>query len=470
MGLLRHLYNQALSRHKAAAQFVIRHSSFVIRHLSFVIRHSSFTSWVASPLVIRHSSFVILLIAGCTTEKVAFRPEEVQKRVVDSFPEITDTAFIGVVNLSQDEEHHWLIAYNEEQAPAVLRMYDATDRTKAPHILRIKRAPCWVEKVELNDVTHDGVGELVVYLRYDYGISYQGREIVVYENPFDSSAANIRDIFSHPLLQIWERIDSFESEFGMPRKVRTKGTDMSVEIFEDVILLQGLFENQKNRRKEFKWSKEKQIFELIRDEQLHERSEDEKNRPQVEARSEEGKLLLEVVAHDEGCRSFVLENKAGNLMDLPDYLRSALLCSPITTLSPDGRYLVYTNRKGRMLEYYDFNTKRSRPLLERIGAIEGISEIVWAQANKQLYAACILTNPEEYIYNTRIYIFKINAQAQSTTYTYEQPAWYECRSRTGTCTARKEDDYRFNNKNNFVFRLRRGEQITEEFATIELPK
>lgn len=403
-------------------------------------------------------------------EKVAFRPEEVQKRIVDSFAEITDTAFIGVVSLSQDAENHWLIAYNEEQAPAVLYMYDATDRTKKPHILRIKRAPCWVEKVQLNDVTHDGVAELVVFLRYDYGISFQGREIVVYENPFDSVASNIHDIFSHPLLQVWERIDSFESEFGMPRKANTKGTDMSVEIFEDVIQLRGLYEKQKNKLREFKWSKEKHIFELVRDEQLHEASEEEKDRPQVQARSDEGKVLLEVVAHDAGCRSFVLENKSGSVVDLPDYVRNALLCSPVTALSPDGRYLVYTNRAGRMLEYYDFVQKRPRPLLERIGAVEGISDIVWAQANKQLYAACILTNPEEYLYNTRIYIFKISANGVVTPYTYDQPAWYVCRSRTGTCIARKDDDFRFNNKNNFVYRVRRGEQMTEEFATIELPK
>jgi hypothetical protein len=411
---------------------------------------------------------LLLLAAGCTNEKMAFKPEEIKKRIVDSFADIIDTANIGLVYLSQNADNHWAIAYNKEQTQAVIYMYDAEDRLKPPHILRLQRAPCSIDKIELNDATHDGIFEMIVYARFDYGLSFQGRQIIIYANPFDSAASNIKEIFSHDIEQTWVKIDSFDSEYSTPIKRKIVGTEMSVELFEDIILLRGTFETQRNTLREYKWSPDKQIFELIANEQLHEATEEEKNKPHLIAQTETGKLLLEVVAHDFGCRSFVVETSSGAMVDLPPLVQNALSCSPVTALSPDGNFLIFTNRARRSLDVYNFATGEIKMLVERIAALEGLSDIVWSVQNKHIFAACIIANPEEYLYNTRIFVFQLRRDAPHLVTHYDEPAWYLCRSRTGTCTPTIEEDFRFNNKGNFVYRLRNGNAPSQEFGLITL--
>jgi hypothetical protein len=410
----------------------------------------------------------LLMMGGCINEKMAFKPEEIKKRIVDSFVDIVDTADIGLVKLSQNADKHWAIAYNKQQTSSVIYMYDAEDRLQPPHILRLRRAACSIDKIELNDATHDGIFEMVVYVRYDYGLSFQGREVIVYANPFDSLASNIKEIFAHPIEQAWMKIDTFDAEYGTPVTKKRIGTEMSIELFEDIILLRGTFEEQRNILREFKWSPDKQIFELVRNEQLHEVSEEEKNKPKLVAQAETGKILLEVVAHDFGCRSFVVETADGAMVELPQIVYNSLSCSPVTALSPNGNFLIFTNRARRSLDVYNMATGEIKILVERIAALEGLSDIVWTVQNKHVFAACIISNPEEYLYNTRIFVFQLRFDAPHLITTYDEPAWYLCRSRTGTCTPTIEEDFRFNNKGNFVYRLRNGDAPSQDFGQITL--
>lgn len=409
-----------------------------------------------------------LLFAACINEKSPLKPEEIKKRMLDSFPDIIDTADIGLAFLSQDADHHWAIAYNREQTKPVIYMYDATDRTQPPHILRLHRPNCGIDKIELNDATYDGIFELVVYLRYDYGLSYQGREMLIFLNPFDTLPDNIREIFTHPLEQVWAKIDTFDADFGTPQQSKVVGTFLSPEIYEDKIQLRGTYEKQVNIKREYKWSRDKQMFELIKNEQLHEATEEEKRAPVVAGRSDGGRLLLEVVAHDFGCRSFVVETDGGYIVPLPQLMRDALYCSPVTAISPDDNFLIFTNRARRTLDAYNFHNQKLEILIDRVAALEGISDIVWFRGKKEVFAACIIANPEEYLYNTRIYTFRLSPTAPPVVAYYDEPAWYLCQSRTGACTPKIEEDFRFNSKGQFVYRLRNGNQPSQEFGTIDI--
>ena len=408
-----------------------------------------------------------LIYSACVYEKMPFKPEEIKRRILDTFPTLQDTSFIGLTNLSQNTNAHWTLVYNKEQMPPFIYIYDAEDRLVPPKRLFIKRPDCIVEKVLLNDVNQDGALELLVYLYYDYGISYKGREVVIYANPFDTETHKVKEIFTHPLEQIWKKIDSFDMEYGIPKHSERVGVEMTIEYFEQIIQLRGTYETKKNVLREFKWSTDKQFFELLKHEELHEAIEVIQV-DTIALAAAKNRILLEVVAHELDCRSFVLEDNQGRALPIPQHIKEALYCSPVTSIAPNGEYLIYTNKAKKTLDVYEFATQRNSTLIDKIGAIEGISDIAWIMHNKALYAACILVNPEEYLYNTKVAIFKMQYNAPPQIKLYDKSAWYICNARTGSCTPRIDEDYNFNNKGGFTYRLRDHDLRLEQFDIIPL--
>lgn len=414
-------------------------------------------------------SLFMLIFSACFYEKMPFRPEEIKRRVLDSFPQLLDTAFVGLVNLSENAHSHWTLAYNKEQMAPFIYIYDAEDRLVPVKKLQVKRPDCSIEKIQLNDVNQDGLLEMLVYLYYDYGISYKGREVLIYANAFDSIPTRVKEIFSHPLEQVWKKIDSFDMEYGLPQHTSKTGVEMSIEFFEEIIQLRGTYENVKNVLREYKWSKEKRIFELMKHEELHEVIATQTH-DSTTVQLGKNRILLEVVAHELGCRSFVLQDHQGITLALPQLIVDALYCSPVTALSPNGEFLIFTNKANKTLDVYEFASRKRYTLVDRIGAIEGISDIAFATINKELYAACILVNPEEYLYNTRIAIFKLKHQSPPEIKLHDKSAWYVCNARTGTCTPRIDEDYNFNKQGAFSFRLRDIDKRLEEFESIPIVK
>lgn len=414
-------------------------------------------------------SLFLLLFSACITDKMPFRPEEIKRRVLDSFPLLLDTAFVGLINVSENANKHWTLAYNKEQMSPFIYIYDAEDRLVPAQKMLIKRPDCIIEKIQLNDVNQDGLLEMLVYVYYNYGISYKGREVIIYANAFDSIANKRKEIFAHPLEQIWKKIDSFDMEYGLPQHTEKVGVEMSVEFFEQMIQLRGTYEGIKNVLREYKWSEEKLIFELLKHDELHEIVATEVH-DSTSIQLGKNRLLLEVVAHEVGCRSFVLQDNKGIILALPTLITDALYCSPVTSISPDGEYLIFTNKANKTLDLYEFSTRKRYTLVDRIGAIEGISDIVWTSFNKEIYAACILVNPEEYLYNTRVAIFKIQPKNTPIIELHDKSAWYVCNARTGFCTSRIDEDYYFNKQGSFSFRLRDLDKRLDSFSMIPLKK
>lgn len=410
---------------------------------------------------------LVWAMQSCYNPYLPFTGEEVRRRVTDSFPDITDTLGVGVLTLSQNAHAHWFVAYNKLQTFPRIYLYHTENRDEPPHKIVIKRPQASIENIELVDVTYDGVYEMLIWLKYDYDLSFQGEEIIILQNPFDTVVQNVREIFSYPLHQAWERIDTFDTENGMPVHFKKVENDAVIEYYEDIIELHGTIEFKKHHFLKFRWRTEDGQFEKIADEDLHEAEEEEKTHKHILAKATDNKMLLEVVAHDGGCRSFVVENTQGHVVDIPPFLHDALLCSPITSLSNNGRYLVFTNRRTRQLQVYDFLTKHTHTLLSHVHTTEGISEMAWS-LGKTPRIACIVINPEEYIYNTRIYVFDLHEKREPTVRYHDVRVYYECNAREGACVVAKDYDFRFNNVGNFVYRIAKEGSGSTEFAILDL--
>ncbi|MCP4441665.1 MAG: hypothetical protein GY810_22395 [Aureispira sp.] len=411
------------------------------------------------------SIICLYALVGCFSLERELSPALVKEQALHFFKSIKDTTDIGVTKVSQDKHNHWFIAYNKTHTTPHLFLFHSEEPNEAAHDISLKHKNiAAVENVYFEDVTYNGEYELIVELHYDYDIAYQGREFIIYQHPFDT-AGQTHEIFNFMFEQVWETIDSFDKTYGTPLHTQRVENHASYTFFEGFILIKGIVNSHRNHLVEYKWDKALQQFRLELDEDLHE-AEEEENVGGIVHKVKGTKVLLEVNAHEEGCRSFLIEDVGHHVIKIKENIHDALLCSPITSLSKDGRYLVYTNKNTHSLNLYDFDTDEDHQLVQDVDTYEGISDIIWTA--KKMRFAFVLVNPEELLENTQVQVYDIDKEGKLDRHTYNLEIFYEC-DLEGTCIPQKDYDFRFSSSGNFIYKYNNTGNTLEDFAVLKLP-
>jgi hypothetical protein len=411
--------------------------------------------------------FIVFLAQSCIEPNTPFKPEEVKRRVLDSFPELRDTVDINVVALSENADNQWFVAYNKGQAFPNIFLYHTLKKQNPPIKISLNRPLATIEYIELVDITYDGIYEMLIYLYYDYETSFQGKETVVIKSPFDTLARNRKEVFNFNTEQIWQQIDTFVDTMGLPIYKKRIGNEATLSFYENYIVASGIIQQRPHRRQTFRWNADSLIFVLKNDEILHEASE-EQTHSHSQSRLGGQKKLMQVVAHERNCNSFVVETTQGNVIDLPPTVREALLCANVAAISPQGEYLIYADKKTKSIRYYHFGDNKIEDILPNLNSLEGISEMVWTYQNQQLKFAFVVINPEEYLLNTRIYVAEIDKKGRLKTQFFDKKVWYECFPREGYCSLTENVDFKFNTAGNFVYRTQKTGDDNADFAVLEL--
>lgn len=406
----------------------------------------------------------LLFITACDAP-LSLSINEAKRRALIEIGSLKDTTQIGVVQVMQDSNHHWLVAYNEEQTTPSVYLFRAENAKEHSHAFRMgQKQDAKVSKITFEDVTYDGKLEMLVYLHYDYDLSYQGREIIIYKNPFDS--ARQKEVFTFALEQSWEHIESFDSIYGVPKHRKRVENHVSLEFFEGKILIKGTINGKKRHIMEYEWDDFSESFKKILDEDLHEAEEANLNNRLV-AKVKGTKILLEVSAHERACRSFVLEDVKGHVIQqLPEDLSRSLECSLVTSLSEDGRFIVYMNKRKGELQLYDFDKERQITLLKDLETMEGVSEIVWYQKKGRIDLAFVAVNMDEFEANSRIYIWRYQKEEWRSNF-YDRMVFFEC-DFDGICAPQQTYDYRFSKAGNFLYRQDDKGHSREDFVVLKL--
>lgn len=401
---------------------------------------------------------------GCFSAERELSAAMVKEQALHFFKEIKDTADIGITKISQNNHNHWFVAYNKTHTTPHLFLFHSEAPDEAAHDISLKHKNiAAVEAVYFEDITYTGEYELIIELHYDYDIAYQGREFLIYQHPFDTSGRT-REIFSFMFEQVWETIDSFDKAYGTPMHTQRIENYASFDFFEGFILIKGTINTHKNHLVEYKWDKTLQQFRLEIDEDLHE-AEEEENAGNIIHKVKGTKVLLEVNAHEKGCRAFLIEDVGHHVIEIKKKIHDALLCSPITSLSSNGRYLIYTDNQQSCLSLYDFELEKEHQLVQNIETYEGISEVIWSP--KKMRFAFILVNPEELLENTQVHIYDIDKEGKLDRQIHNLEIYYEC-DPEGVCVPLKDYDFRFSSSGNFIYKYDNTGNTLEDFAVLKL--
>lgn len=360
--------------------------------------------------------------------------------------EVRDTGDIAVKLINTGREDQWFVAYNRVMAAPALFLYHITKPYDPPHYVPLhNKTNCIIEDVNFENVTNDDIYELVIELHFDYDLAYQGREIVILRNPFGNPAY---EIFSFPFEQVWESIDSFNADYGLPSYNKRVENHAFYEFFEGYILIRGIINYRDNHLVEYKWNKQTEEFVLFLDEEFHEIDEEEST-GNIIHKVKGNKRLIEVNSHEEGCIAYLLEDPQGHVIDIPKKIHDELLCSQVTALSSNGRYLIYTNNTKNAICLYDIEQNKDQSILYKFDTYEGISEVVWAPGRPKRFAF-ISVNQEELLENTRLHIFTFRKNDRIKQQQYDLPIHYEC-DLEGICVPLKDYNYKFDRNNRFTY-------------------
>jgi hypothetical protein len=406
---------------------------------------------------------LLVLTTACDTP-IALSISEAKRRALIEIGTLKDTTQIGVVQVMQDSSNHWLAAYNEAQTTPSVFLFRVENAQEHSHAFRMRhKQDAKISKILFEDITYDGELEMLVYLHFDYDLSYQGRELIIYKKPFDT--IDNKEVFTFPLEQSWEHIESFDSVYGVPEHRKRVENHVTAEFFEGKILIKGTINGKKHHMLEYEWDDFSESFKKILDEDLHEEGDESLNKGVV-AKVKGSKILLEVSAHEPGCRAFILEDVKGQVLQLEEDLKEALHCSPVTSLSEDGRFLVYMNKDKDELQLYDFEKDERITLLKKLEAMEGISDIVWYQQKGRNDLAFVAVNMDEFEANSRIYLWRFRNKEWKSKY-YDRMVYFEC-DFDGICAPQQTYDYRFSKSGNFLYRQDNKGHSKEDFVVLKL--
>lgn len=394
--------------------------------------------------------FLPFLLISCI-QQAKLSSSDIKEVAVKHFQEkgfrnIRDTGDVHVKLIRTGLEDEWFVAFNAVMSKPALFLYHISDPNELPHYIPLtNKSEAIIEHVYFENVTNDEDYELVIELHFNYGLAYQGREITVIRHPFSIPAY---EIFSFPFEQVWESIDSFDNRYGLPQHSKRVENHCFYEFFEGFILVKGVINYRDNHLLKYKWEPSNQEFLLILDEELHEMSEEE-DKGGIVHKVKGNKILVTVNAHEDGCIAYLLEDARGHVIDIPKNIHDELLCSQVTSLSANGRYLIYTDLSLNAICLYDIEQKRNKPILKDFDSYEGVSEVVWAPS-KPLRFAFISVNQEELLENTNIHIFTFASPENFYKKVYPKKVYYEC-DLDGICTPKKDYNYQFKHNNLFVY-------------------
>lgn len=394
--------------------------------------------------------FLPFILLSCT-QQARLSITDIKEVAIKHFQEknfhsIKDTSDIHVKLIRTGLKDEWYVAFNAVMSPPALFLYHISDPNELPHYIPLNnKFEGIIEHVDFENVTNDEDYELVIELHFDYGLAYQGREIIILRHPFGNPAY---EIFSFPFEQVWESIDSFDNRYGLPQHSKRVENHSFYEFFEGYILIKGTINYKENHLLEYKWNRTNEEFLLILDEELHEANEEEDKGGLVH-KIKGTKILVEVNAYEEDCIAYLLEDTRGHVIDIPEKIHDELLCSQVTSLSSDGRYLIYTNLIDNAICLYDIEQKRDKTILPDFNSYEGVSEVVWAPGKPTRFAF-ISVNHEELLENTNIHIFSFDTQQQLHKKVYPTKVHYECDLK-GICVPLKDYNYQFKRNNLFVY-------------------
>lgn len=408
---------------------------------------------------------ILALLCQACDMPISLSMAEAKRRALLEIGTLKDTSQIAMIQVKQDSLHHWLIAYNLAQTQAHVFLFLA-ENAKEPshHIAMPHKQDAKVERVIFQDVTYDGTLEMLVYLHYDYDLSYQGKELLIYQAPFDT--AGIKEIFHFDLEQVWEHIESFDAVYGVPdHRIRVEN-HCTVNFFEGNILIKGTIDGREHRMLEYAWDEFNNQFRLVLDENLHE--EQEENKAGFVGKIKGAKILMEVTAHEVGCRAFIIEDLNGHVVELSSDLHNALSCSNITSLSDDGRFIAYMDLSNDQFRLYDFEANEQYALLNNLQAMEGVSDVIWYKDAQHSRLAFVAVNLDEYEANTKIYVWDFNKKNnQWTKRVFSRTVFFDCNF-DGICVPQAQYDYRFSKIGNFLYRSSDSGHTLEDFFVIKL--
>jgi hypothetical protein len=380
-------------------------------------------------------------------------PTDVKELAVKHFKEkgilgVRDTNDVEVNLISTGLEDQWYVAYNRVMTRPALFLYHISKPFDPPHYIPFhSKADALIEHVDFENVTNDDNYELVIELHFDYALAYQGREVIILRHPFGNPAY---EVFTFPFEQIWESIDSFDNHYGMPSHSKRIENHASYEFFEGFILIKGIINYRDNHLIEYEWDKAEEEFVLILDQELQQEEEDEQKRKGKLVHKIKGnKILIEINAHEEDCKAYLVEDYKRRIINIPQKIHDELLCSQVTSLSNDGRHLIYTDNDLNAICIYDFKTKKIEPLLKNINSYEGVSEIAWAPGSP-LRFGFVSVNQEELLENTCIHIFTFDKDREVYGKNYNLKVYYQC-DLDGICVPNKDYNYRFDRNNRFLY-------------------
>lgn len=392
----------------------------------------------------------IFLVTSCMPNAI-LSPKDVKELAVKHFNEkeifaVRDTGDIGVLLVHTSLEEEWYVAFNTVMTKPALFLYHINKPFEPPHYIPLQNKSAGIiEHVYFRNVTNDDFYELVIELHVDYGLAYQCREIIILRHPFENKTF---EVFNFAYEQVWENIDSFDNEYGLPNHSKRIENHATYEFFEGFILLKGTINYRENHLVEYKWDEKTEEFLLILDEDVHEIEEEEHNGGVVH-KAKGNKILVEVNSHEDGCIAYLVEDVRGHVIDVAKKIHDDLLCSPVASLSPDGRFLIYTDHQKNAVCLYDFDTKTTKVLLADFKSYEGVSEVDWAQGTPFRFAF-ISVNHEELLGNTKVHIFTFDKKQELQHKSHHLKIHYDC-SLEGWCVPQKDYNFKFDRYNRFLY-------------------
>jgi hypothetical protein len=415
----------------------------------------------------RLSFFLLLLSFGaCFAPPLKFRPEDVKERSLPRYLGLKDTNQIAVIKISENLDRHWYVAYNTEQDSCRLFFFQTEKPREAPLELHFPgKSPGKISKLLFEDITHDGENELILEIKYDYGLTFQGRDLIIYQHPFATEAGKRKIIFNFDLKRVWGQIDSFDNDFGMPHESFNVENDAQASYTEDMIRIRGTIQTKPKHALTYKWDEAIKQFKLISEEAMHEATEEEAHGTVGNFKGK--KILTPVTSHEKDCKSYVLEDEAGHPIDLPKRIKQALLCSRVVGISPNGQYLVYTSMQNNRIELLDLDTDTEHTLLENYQAHEGVSEIIWSSGQYRALAF-VAVDHENYPDNTRLVIYQIGRKGQNRQRYFDLPILYTCEQHSGFCAPVKDYDFRFGPGTSLLYRFQNTENPKNDYKTLNL--
>lgn len=175
-----------------------------------------------------------------------------------------DSTALGHLHHKDESSNHWIIIYNKIKIKPEIFIFNADRKKGFSHRFSPKNIkPGIIEKVELKQLTENDEPELLLYIHYDYGTSFQGRELIVCQYPFEEKY--IMQIFAEYFESIYQRSLDFDTKYGMPINELRIERKARFSFYKEKIILKGIIDKKENHRKEYSWNKYKDRYKLTLD-------------------------------------------------------------------------------------------------------------------------------------------------------------------------------------------------------------